>query len=104
MFTDQPQTIPPPRSLEDYENREFLGEDEAEFSSYAELIGLTLGIDRALSSGNTQDDQLYKAMAAASDTSVRAWLSLLSPKKRDLIGPDGSFDEVMFKALFIMHT
>ncbi|CAG8257515.1 unnamed protein product [Penicillium salamii] len=96
--------IPPPRSLEDYENREFLDEDEAKFSSYAELIGLTLGIDRALSPGNTEDDQLYKAMAAGSDTSVRAWFSLLSPEKRDLIGPNGSFDEVMFKALFIMHT
>lgn len=98
------QSIPPPRSLEDYENREFLGEEEATFSSYAELIGLTLGIDRALSPGNTEDDQLYKAMAAGSDTSVRGWFSLLSPAKRDLIRPNGSFDEVMFKALFIMHT
>ncbi|KAJ5344327.1 uncharacterized protein N7506_002692 [Penicillium brevicompactum] len=98
------QSIPPPRSLDDYENREFLGEEEATFSSYAELIGLTLGIDRALSPGNTEDDQLYKAMAAGSDTSVQGWFSLLSPSKRDLIRPDGSFDEVMFKALFIMHT
>lgn len=98
------QKIPYPRTLEDYGNREFLDEDETNFSSYAELIGLTLGIDRALSSGNTEDEQLYKAMAANSDTSVRAWFSLLSPDKRDLIRPDGFFDEVMFKALFIMHT
>ncbi|CAG8004414.1 unnamed protein product [Penicillium olsonii] len=112
MTTDLPceedqyekQDIPFPRSLDDYENREFLGEDEAKFSSYTELIGLTLGIDRALSPGSTEDDQLYKAMAAGSDTSVRGWFSLLSPEKRDLIGPNGSFDEVMFKALFIMHT
>ncbi|OQE46957.1 hypothetical protein PENCOP_c001G06717 [Penicillium coprophilum] len=96
--------IPPPRSIEDYENREFLGEDEASFSSYAELIGLTLGIDRALSPGNTADDRIYTTMAASADTSVRAWHSLLSPKRRQLIRPDGSFDEVMFKAFFIMHT
>ncbi|KAJ6188034.1 Major facilitator superfamily domain general substrate transporter [Penicillium mononematosum] len=96
--------IPSPRSLEDYENREFLGEDETDFSSYAELIGLTRGIDRALSPGNTTDNQVYTTMAASSDTSVRAWCSLLSPNKRQLIRPDGSFDEVMFKAFFIMHT
>lgn len=98
------KAIPFPRSLEDYENREFLGEDETDFSSYAELIGLTRGIDRALSPGNTTDNQVYTTMSASSDTSVRAWCSLLSPNKRQLIRPDGSFDEVMFKAFFIMHT
>ncbi|KGO77437.1 Major facilitator superfamily domain, general substrate transporter [Penicillium italicum] len=96
--------IPSPRSLEDYENREFLGEDETEFSSYAELVGLTSGIDRALSPGNTADGRIYTTMAASADTSVRAWCSLLSPEKSQLIRPDGSFDEVMFKAFFIMHT
>jgi hypothetical protein len=90
--------------LEDYENREFLGDDEAEFSSYAELIGLTLGVERALKPRDAVDYQVYRTMAATSDTSVRAWSCLLSPKKRNLIRPDGSFDEVMFKALFIMHT
>ncbi|KAJ6091560.1 hypothetical protein N7467_003529 [Penicillium canescens] len=96
--------IPPPRSIEDYENREFCTEEDTEFSSYAELIGLTLGVDRALSPGSTTDPQLYIAMASASDTSIRAWYSLLSPSKREPIRPDGSIDEVMFKALFIMHT
>ncbi|KUM58026.1 hypothetical protein ACN42_g9151 [Penicillium freii] len=96
--------IPSPRSLEDYENREFLGEDETDFSSYAELIGLTRGIDQALSPGNNADYRIYTTLAASADTSVRAWCSLLSPEKRQLIRPDGSFDEVMFKAFFIMHT
>ncbi|KAJ5960719.1 uncharacterized protein N7479_007869 [Penicillium vulpinum] len=96
--------IPHPRSLEDYENREFLEEDETKFSSYAELIGLTRGVDRALSPGNTANNRIYTTMAASSDTSVRAWFSLLSLEKRQLIRPDGSFDEVMFKAFFIMHT
>ncbi|KAJ6025958.1 hypothetical protein N7444_013637 [Penicillium canescens] len=96
--------MPPPRSIEDYENREFCTEEDTEFSSYAELIGLTLAVDRALSPGSTTDPQLYIAMASASDTSIRAWYSLLSPSKREPIRPDGSIDEVMFKALFIMHT
>ncbi|KAJ5771106.1 uncharacterized protein N7511_003157 [Penicillium nucicola] len=96
--------IPLPRSIEDYENREFFTEYDSNFSSYAELIGLTLGIDRALSPGSTTDSQLYIAMASASDTCIRAWYSLLPPSKRDPIRPDGSVDEVMFKALFIMHT
>ncbi|KAI1838083.1 transcriptional regulator family: Fungal Specific TF [Penicillium roqueforti] len=96
--------IPTPRSLDDYENREFLDEEKSDFSSYAELIGLTRGIDRALSPGNSAYDQIYTTMAASCDTSVRAWCSLLSPEKRELIHPDGSFDEVMFKAFFIMHT
>lgn len=43
-------------------------------------------------------------MASASDTCIRAWYSLLSPSKREPLRLDGTVDEVMFKALFIMHT
>ncbi|XHG05009.1 hypothetical protein AWENTII_008261 [Aspergillus wentii] len=77
--------------------------DEMEFSSYAELIGLTRGIDMALSSSSS-NIQIYNSMCAKSDTSMAAWHSLLPSSKRSLIRPDGSLDEVMFKAQFIMHT
>lgn len=43
-------------------------------------------------------------MCVNADTSVRAWHALLPTSKRRLIRSDGSVDEVMFKALFIMHT
>lgn len=43
-------------------------------------------------------------MCANADTSVMAWHSLLPPSKRRLIHDDGSVDEVMFKAHFIMHA
>lgn len=74
------------------------------FSSYAELVGLTRGIDQALSMGNTSNVRLYTDMCRNSDTSIRAWYSLLPSTKRTLIRADGSVDEVMFKAQFIMHT
>lgn len=77
--------------------------DEMEFSSYAELIGPTRGIDIALSSSSS-NIQIYNSMCAKSDTSMAAWHSLLPSSKRSLIRPDGSLDEVMFKAQFIMHT
>ncbi|KAJ5378123.1 uncharacterized protein N7496_005532 [Penicillium cataractarum] len=96
--------IPRPRSLQEYDNREFFSDDEVGFSSYAELIGLTRGIDQALSPGATSDVQLYSSMCSNSDTSVTAWHSLLPNSKRTILRPDGTVDEVMFKAEFIMHT
>jgi hypothetical protein len=90
--------------LEDYENREFLGEDETNFSSYTELVGLTLAIDRVITSGETLGAQKYNVMASRADTSIWGWYSLLPPAKRALIRADGSVDEIMFKSLFIMHT
>ncbi|OJJ36979.1 hypothetical protein ASPWEDRAFT_738100 [Aspergillus wentii DTO 134E9] len=100
--TDRGTDIPVSRTLQQYDNREFMA-DEMEFSSYAELIGLTRGIDMALSSSSS-NIQIYNSMCAKSDTSMAAWHSLLPSSKRSLIRPDGSLDEVMFKAQFIMHT
>lgn len=96
--------IPPAKTLDDYDNREFFPSDELRFSSYAELIGLTRGIERALSPGNTADVQLYMSMCAKADTSAMAWYSLLPSSKRRLICVDDSLDEIMFKAQFILHT
>ncbi|KAJ5152640.1 uncharacterized protein N7482_009118 [Penicillium canariense] len=93
-----------PRCLQDYDNREFFSDDEAAFSSYAELIGLTRGIDHALSPGASEDAQVYSSMCSNADTNVTAWHSLLPTSKRTLFHPDGTVDEVMFKAEFIMHT
>ncbi|KAI9923889.1 hypothetical protein MW887_008194 [Aspergillus wentii] len=100
--TSRTEDIPVSRTLQEYDNREFMA-DEMEFSSYAELIGLTRGIDMALSSSSS-NIQIYNSMCAKSDTSMAAWHSLLPSSKRSLIRPDGSLDEVMFKAQFIMHT
>lgn len=43
-------------------------------------------------------------MCSNADTSVTAWHSLLPNSKRNILRPDGTVDEVIFKAEFIMHT
>lgn len=85
--------------------REFVPEDEQGFSSFAELIGLTRGIGLALapsrsSAGPTQ----HSSMSANADTSIVAWYSLLPPSKRDLFRCDGTLDELLCKANFILHA
>lgn len=68
------------------------------------MVGLTRGIGRALSSGNTSDPQLYKKFCAKCETSVTAWESLLPESKRALIRPDGSVDQLMYESYFTMHV
>ncbi|KAE8381638.1 hypothetical protein BDV26DRAFT_278635 [Aspergillus bertholletiae] len=95
--------IPQHHTLEEYNDREFMPYD-IEFSSFAELIGLTRGIDLALPSSAPSSIQQYISICTHSDTATTAWYSLLPQSKKTLIHSDGSLDEVMFKAHFVMHT
>lgn len=85
--------------------REFISDDELGFSSFAELIGLTRGIGLAMiPNRNSTDHTQHSSMVANFDTSIAAWYSLLPPSRRDLIQCDGSLDELMCKANFILHA
>lgn len=85
--------------------REFLPEDKQGFSSFAELIGLTRGIGLALAPGCTPADPIrHSSMCANADTSIAAWYSLLPPSKREVVRLDGSLDELLCKANFILHA
>jgi hypothetical protein len=95
------QIIPPPNALSSYEVREF---SDAEFSSFAQLIGFTRGINRVLQEGRSDDVEKTTAICARTDTMMTAWCNLLPKSKRSLLREDGSVDELMFKANMLMHV
>lgn len=84
--------------------REFTSDDEVQFSSYAELIGLTRGLYLALSCNEKTALESETSICANVDISMTAWYSLLPPTKQCILQSDGTLDEMMFKAQFIMHT
>ncbi|KAF7586651.1 hypothetical protein BBP40_008520 [Aspergillus hancockii] len=96
--------IPRPRTLHEYDMREFAGDDSPEFSSFAELAGLTRSLDLALASRQILGSANAHAICANMDASVTAWRSLLPPSKKEIARGDGSFDEILFKANMVIHT
>ncbi|KAL4923541.1 putative C6 transcription factor [Aspergillus undulatus] len=96
--------IPRPRTLQDYDMREFLGDDERQFSSFAELVGLTRGLDIALTARNGMTIANAPWISANTDATVTAWQSLLHPSKKNLVREDGTVDELLFKANIIIQT
>lgn len=98
------QRIPRPRTLQDYDMREFLDDDERVFSSFAELVGLTRGLDLALAARQSMTIANAPAICANADATVTAWRSLLHPSKKDLVRADGTVDELLFKANMIIQT
>ncbi|RLL98732.1 hypothetical protein CFD26_106194 [Aspergillus turcosus] len=95
--------IPNPRTLEEYDMREF-ADDEHEFSSFAELVGLTRSLDLALASRQDLDIKNISTVCANVDTIHVSWTSLLPPSKKTVFRSDGSLDEILFKAHAIIHT
>lgn len=93
--------IPIPATLRSYSVREF---SDAEFSSFAQLVGLTQSINRVLAAPQTGEVESAKVTAEGADTAMTAWCSLLPPSKRRLLRDDGTVDELLFKANIIMQT
>ncbi|KAF2034331.1 hypothetical protein EK21DRAFT_97443 [Setomelanomma holmii] len=93
--------IPIPATLRSYSMREF---GEVDFSSFAQLIGFTLGIYRALATRRMDDIENAKVTAKNADTVMTAWCSLLPASKRRILREDGSVDELLFKVNILMHT
>src|SRR6187402_3729251 len=92
------QNIPPSRTLQEYEMREFMADDGRGFSSLAELIGLARAIELALGSRCTSDSDTRDLVTTSVDAATTAWSSLLPPSKKRLQRADGSIDEILFKA------
>ncbi|KAL4944127.1 hypothetical protein BDV06DRAFT_116930 [Aspergillus oleicola] len=96
--------IPRPRTLADYDMREFLDDDERTYSSFAELVGLTRGLDTALVSRQGMTIANAPWISGNTDATVTAWRSLLHPSKKNLVSEDGTVDELLFKANMIIQT
>lgn len=84
--------------------REFFPSEEVHFSSYAELIGLTRGLYLALYCIDKPLPGQEASICANVDISMTAWFSLLPSAKQCALLANGSLDEMIFKAQFIMHT
>jgi hypothetical protein len=96
------QTIPPPRTLTDYDNREF-AEEEIIFSSFTYLIDVgritsaLLGINCDVRDHG--DDRLTSA-----DAMFVNWFLYLPKCKQELLKEDKGLDETMFKAHLAVNT
>ncbi|KAF2110455.1 hypothetical protein BDV96DRAFT_202238 [Lophiotrema nucula] len=93
--------IPSPTPLRAYDIREF---SDVDFSSFAQLIGFTRGINKALVNARYGDIENAKLVCANADVMMTAWCSLLPKSKRTLLRGDGSLDELLFKANMLMLT
>ncbi|KAL4879892.1 hypothetical protein BJY04DRAFT_219697 [Aspergillus karnatakaensis] len=96
--------IPRPRTLQEYDMREFLDDDERNFSSFAEMVGLTRGLDIALTARQGMTIVSAPGISANTDATVTAWRSLLHPSKKNIVREDGTVDELLFKANMIIQT
>ncbi|KAE8154318.1 hypothetical protein BDV25DRAFT_116266 [Aspergillus avenaceus] len=96
--------IPRPRTLAEYDMREFAGDDSLQFSSFAELACLTRSLDLVLACRKGSNATNAHVICANLDACVLAWRSLLPPSKKEIMRADGSFDEILFKANMIIHT
>lgn len=75
-----------------------------EFSSFAQLVGFTIGVNQSLALRRMGDVENAKMVAEYADTTMTAWCSLLPASKRRILRDDGSVDELLFKANILMHT
>ena len=73
-------------------------DDETNFSSFAYLIGLLRSIDLTIIGLARTSEENVKEMCTRADSSVAAWLGLLSKSKRKLFRDDGTLDEPLSKA------
>ncbi|TFA98889.1 hypothetical protein CCMA1212_009339 [Trichoderma ghanense] len=101
--------IPPPRTLEEFESREFSPEDTV-FSSFAYLIGGVRGMASAMSRvlslpANASDSGGPSPKVLESvDSITEGWLLLLPESKRDIFSADGQVDELIFQAMMALHA
>ncbi|CAG7566094.1 unnamed protein product [Fusarium equiseti] len=95
--------IPEPRTLEDFESREFADED-IQFSSFAYLIGAVRAAALAISvTPKRATRQDSERMIQSADSVIDAWTMLL-PKSKKVMKDDASIDELMFQAQLLVHV
>ncbi|KAL6852088.1 hypothetical protein J3F83DRAFT_756902 [Trichoderma novae-zelandiae] len=97
-------TIPQPRTLRDYDDRGFDdNDDDKGFSSYAYLIDATRILGTTLAAGDIANKYAYSLVGNA-EANLMSWELHLPRSKRDPVQPDGTIDEVLFKAHMTINT
>ncbi|KAI1369920.1 hypothetical protein F5Y08DRAFT_5406 [Xylaria arbuscula] len=97
-------SIPTPKTLDDFETREF-GPENQKFSSFAYLIGATRSIALALSAGAPDcTNWLSQKTIAEVDAIIDGWFLLLPKSKREVLKEGNVVDELMFQAQMAVHA
>ncbi|KAF5724637.1 C6 transcription factor [Fusarium mundagurra] len=97
-------TIATPKTLQDFDCREFDSEDVV-FSSFAYLIGATRCAAQVICMSPkraTREDS--EAIIQSADSAFDAWLLLLPKDKKPVLKADGTIDELMFQAHLLIHV
>lgn len=98
------QNIPTPRSLQEFNNREFIP-NNVHFSSFAYLIGAVQCAATAISTtpkiAAVEDST---RLIQAVDCSLDGWRLLLPPEHKHVMNEDGEIDELMFQAHLLIHV
>lgn len=83
--------------------REFAADDCGDFSSFANLIGLTRSLGAVFAPGRQADPKSASSIAADFDASALGWWSLLPQSQQQLLSPDGTLDELLFRAKMLRN-
>jgi hypothetical protein len=98
------QTIPIPKTLDDFDSREFAADNHV-YSSFAYLIGAIRGVSMALSCGLSKIENVFAPQVLEMvDTVIEGWRLLLPKAKRQLVSRHGEFDELLFQAHMALHA
>lgn len=100
--TNLTQNIPKPRTLEEYNAREFSGE-EISFSSFAYLIDLSHSLGVILALG-TEPGEPFEPGVVAADAILINWGLYLPRQKHLIMGGPGEIDEILFQAHILCNT
>lgn len=93
--------IPPPMSLQDFDDRTF-SDEPLDFSSYAYRVEAIRILGQVLACGRTSDPDDPRADAA--DASLVNWALHLPEEKKELVGKDRKVDEMLFQAHMIVYA
>lgn len=94
--------IPSPRTLDEYDNREF-DDADAPFSSYAYLIDAARMNGTCLAAGDVAGKSPIE-LVKITEANILSWHLHLPTRKRDPVCDDGSVDEVLFRAHMMIQT
>jgi hypothetical protein len=95
------QIIPRPKTLEEYESRDFQDETPV-FSSFTYLIDLTR-ISGSLLSLDTIPSEYMESATANADAMLVNWKLHLPREKQNVIDKNEEIDEVLFQAQNMLH-
>ncbi|KAJ6780038.1 hypothetical protein PWT90_01210 [Aphanocladium album] len=96
--------IPEPKTLRDWECREF-DEEDRPFSSFAYLIGAVKCATLAKAASLKGDPQKKPSdILHVVDSVLDSWMLLLPKSKKQVMSRNGDIDELMFQAHLLIHV